>query len=151
MQLKQLIFLLCIAFPGIYVQAQPQLSKDQLAVQQAVVKLFMSLSDKDSVAMKAGCTADVVFYEYGNAWNMDSLILKAVTLNRAPDFKRTNQFEFLNTTIKGKTAWTSYNLQSEVLQNGKRSTTNWSETVIAVKEKKVWKVKVLHSTLIKRS
>ena len=151
MRLKQLIFLLFIAFPGIYIQAQPQLSKDQLAVQQAVVNLFMSLSEKDSVALKAGCTTDVVFYEYGNAWNMDSLILKAVTLNRAPDFKRTNQFEFLNTTIKGKTAWTSYNLQSEVLQNGKRSTINWSETIIAVKEKKVWKVKVLHSTLIKRS
>lgn len=151
MRFKQLIFLLCIAFPGIYIQAQPQLSKDQLAVQQAVVKLFMSLSDKDSVAMKAVCTADVVFYEYGNAWNMDSLILKAVTLNKAPDFKRTNQFDFLNTTIKGKTAWTSYNLQSEVLQNGKRSVINWSETIIAVKEKKVWKVKVLHSTLIKRS
>ena len=78
-------------------------------------------------------------------------MLKAITINTAPDFKRINSFDFINTTVDNNTAWVTYNLHSEITRNGKQSTVQWMETVIVIKEKQKWKIKVLHSTLIKRN
>lgn len=65
-----------------------------------------------------------------------------------PDFKRTNSFQFVNTTIHKKTAWTMYYLQSTFTRNGKDELVNWMETVVLIKEKKKWKIDVLHSTRV---
>lgn len=131
--------------------AQGQLTRNQQAVQQTVIKLFDALSNRDSVSLKAHSTADITLYEYGQVWNMDTLILKAITQNQSADFKRTNSFEFIHTTVDKTTAWVTYRLQSVIFKDGKQATVQWLETVILVKEKKRWKVKHLHSTLIKRS
>ena len=48
-------------------------------------------------------------------------------------------------------AWVTYNLSSTFLMNGKQGLVQWMETVVLVAEKERWKIKVLHSTLIKRS
>jgi ketosteroid isomerase-like protein len=132
------------------VSAQTVTNKQQ-TVQHAVVKLFDALSNRDSVSLKAHCTADITLYEYGQVWNIDSLILKAITLNQSTDFKRTNSFEFINTTVDKNMALVNYRLQSAITRDGKPVTVQWLETVVLVKEKKQWKVKHLHSTLIKRS
>ena len=132
-------------------QAQQSTTNNQQAVQQTVVKLFDALSNRDSVSLKAYCTADITLYEYGQVWNIDTLILKAITLNQSADFKRTNSFEFINTTADKNTAWVTYRLQSVIFKDGKQATVQWLETVVLVKERKQWKVKHLHSTLIKRS
>jgi len=124
--------------------AQP-LSKQQLSVQETIIKLFDALSNSDTVGIKFNCTADVNFYEYGQVWTIDTLIQK-VTGVKPADFKRTNQFEFVSTTIKGKSAWVTYYLQSTITRNGKEEQIKWMETVILVKEKSAWKIDVLHST-----
>ncbi|MBK8520383.1 MAG: nuclear transport factor 2 family protein [Ferruginibacter sp.] len=124
---------------------------EQLAVQHTVIKMFDALSNRDSVSLKAHCTADITLYEYGQVWNIDTLILKAIALNQSADFKRTNSFEFISTTVDKKTAWVTYRLQSVILKDGKQTTVLWLETVVLAKAKKQWKVKHLHSTLIKRS
>lgn len=124
---------------------------EQLALQHTVIKMFDALSNRDSVSLKSHCTADITLYEYGQVWNMDTLIMKAITLNQVADFKRTNSFEFINTTVDKSTAWVTYRLQSEIFKEGKQSTVQWLETVVLAKERKLWKVKHLHSTLIKRS
>ena len=90
-------------------------------------------------------------YEYGQVWNIDTLILRAITLNQSADFKRTNSFEFINTTVDKTMAWVTYRLQSVMLKDGKQTTVLWLETVVLARERKQWKVKHLHSTLIKRS
>jgi hypothetical protein len=133
------------------IYAQNQLSKNQQTVQQTVVKLFDALSNRDPVSLKAYSTADITLYEYGQVWNIDTLILKAITLNQSADFKRTNTFDFINTTADKTTAWVTYRLQSVITKDGKQGTVQWLETVVLVKVKKQWKVKHLHSTLIKRS
>ena len=71
--------------------------------------------------------------------------------NQSADFKRTNTFDFINTTTDKTTAWVTYRLQSAITRNGKQEKIQWLETVFLVKERKKWKVKHLHSTLIKRS
>ena len=118
---------------------------------QTVINLFEALSNRDSVSLKNNCTADILLYETGSIWNADTLILKAITLNTAIDFKRINTFDFINTTVAENTAWATYNLHSEITRNGKKATVQWMETVIVVKEKQKWKIKVLHSTLLRRN
>lgn len=126
-------------------------AQEQQAAHQAIIKMFDALSDRDSISLKNHCTADITLYEYGQVWNIDTLILKAITLNQSADFKRTNSFEFISTTVDKTMACVTYRLQSEMTRDGKQSTVQWLETVVLVKEKKQWKVKHLHSTLIKRS
>ena len=144
--------LLLIAFSiSALLYAQQPLTKGQEAIQQTLVKMFDALSSRDSVSLKNYCTADITLYEYGQVWNIDTLILKAITQNPAADFKRTNSFDFINTLADKTTASVTYRLQSAITRNGKQEKIQWLETVVLVKERKRWKVKHLHSTLIKRS
>ncbi len=146
------ISLLLIAFStSAMLMAQEQLTASQQEVQQTVIKLFDALSNRDSISLKTYSTAVVTLYEYGQVWTIDTLILKAITLNQSANFKRTNSFEFINTTVDKTMAWVTYRLQSIIFKEGKQATVQWLETVVLVKERKQWKVKHLHSTLIKRS
>jgi len=147
---KIILFLIAISFTKL-LTAQSPLTNDQQAVQQTVRKMFDALSNRDSVSLKDYCTADILLFEYGMAWNLDTLILKGVTLNQAPDFKRINTIDFINTAVDKNTAWATYNLQSELTREGKHAMVQWMETVVLIKEKERWKIKVLHSTLIKRN
>jgi ketosteroid isomerase-like protein len=132
-------------------QAQHPPTKDQQQVQQTVINFFESLSNRDSVSLRNYSTQDIILFENGKIWNADTLILKAIKLNTATDFKRINTIDFICTTVNKNMAWATYNLHSVMIRDGKQSTVQWMETVIAIKERKRWKIKVLHSTLIKRS
>lgn len=131
--------------------SQEKLSDDQKAVQNTVIKMFDALSNRDSAALKMHCTADILLFEYGQTWNLDTLIKKAIKLNQSKDFKRINTINFINTTIEQNVAWTTYNNQADITQNGNLRTIHWIETVVLVRERKTWKMKVLHSTLLKKS
>ena len=148
--IKILFFVLFIISTVRLLQAQEHPATSQQAVRQAIIKIFESLSDRDSVSLKNNCTADVLFFEYGQIWNLDTLIRKAIIQNTTTDFKRINSFNFIDTTVEGNTAWASYYLKSEFMRDGKQSFIQWLETVVLVKDKKRWRVKVLHSSLVKR-
>ena len=149
--MKKIIFTIIAISLSTLLQAQQSLTKNQQAVQQTVTKIFAALSNRDSVSLKNYSTADITLYEYGQVWNIDTLILKAITQNQAADFKRTNTFDFINTTAGKTMALVNYRLQSAITKDGKQATVQWLETVVLLKVKKQWKVKHLHSTLIKRS
>lgn len=127
------------------------LTPEQTAVQDAIENLFAALTNADTTAMKNFATRTVRFYEYGEVWPMDTLISKVMKSKSIPDFKRTNKFEFVNTTINQNTAWVTYYLQSTFTRNGKEELVKWMETVVLIKDKKEWKIDVLHSTrLVKK-
>ena len=149
--MKKIALFLTVFSISTLLYCQESLTKKQERVQHAVVKLFDALSNRDSISLKAYSTTDITLYEYGQIWNMDTLILKAITLNQSADFKRTNSFEFINTMVDKTTASVTYRLQSVIVKDGKQVTSQWLETVVLVREKKEWRVKHLHSTLIKRS
>lgn len=151
MTLKKTTVLAIAIYVSTLLQAQQLLTKDQRQVQQAVVKMFEALSNRDSVTLKALCTADVTLYEYGQVWNIDTLINKAIALNMATDFKRSNTFDFINTETSKNSAWVTYRLSSTIIKGNKQATVLWLETVILAKQKKRWTIKHLHSTLIKRN
>lgn len=149
--MKKLIFLAIAIFATASLQAQQPSSKKQQEIQQAVVKLFKALSDRDSVSLKMFSTPDITLYEYGQVWNADTLIRKAITMNLSADFKRTNSFEFIKTESDKNLAWVTYRLSSIIYRDAKESQIQWLETVVLEKQDKQWKVKHLHSTLLKRS
>jgi len=149
--LKKIIILILAIYISTLLHAQQQLTKDQQEVNQTVINFFEAISNRNSADLKDNCTVDILLLENGSIWNADTLILKAITLNTATDFKRINTFDFINTTVAVNTAWVTYNLHSEITRNGKQSTVQWMETVIVIKEKQKWKIRVLHSTLIKRN
>lgn len=126
-------------------QAQQPLTDHQHAVQQTIIKMFDALSNRDSVSLKAYCTNDIALYEYGQIWNLDTIINKAIRLNTATDFKRINTIEFISTTIHKDVAWVTYNNQADITKNGIQITKKWLETVVLVKKKRSWKIKMLHS------
>lgn len=127
------------------------LHQEQSDVQQSVVNLFTALTNADTTALKRSCTEDVRFYEYGQIWTIDTLIQKVMQSRSIPDFKRTNKFEFVSTTINKQTAWVTYYLQSTFTRNGKEELVKWMETVVLLKQKEQWKIKLLHSSLISRT
>lgn len=148
--MQRIKLLLVLLLLSVITSAQNS-TKEEDAVQQTIVKMFDALSNRDSVSLKAWSTADVTFYEYGELWNIDTLIHKAIKLNTAKEFARTNTFDFIHTTVDKKMALVNYRLQSVITREGKQATMQWLETVVLIKERNQWKVKHLHSTLIKRS
>jgi len=128
------------------VHAQKTSIPEQITVQQTIENLFAALTNADTMAMKNFTTNTVRFYEYGQVWTMDTLMHKVLQNKSITDFKRTNQFEFVNATINKNTAWATYYLQSIFTRNGNEELVKWMETVVLIKDKKQWKIDVLHST-----
>lgn len=151
MILKTLILLIILFSLSTFGIAQQLQTNDQLNVQRALINFFEALSNRDSVSLKNYCTEDLLLFEYGQVWNLDTLIQKAIVRNTAKDFKRVNTIDFITTTVDKRTAWATYNLHSEIIRDNQKVTLYWMETIIAVKERNKWKIKVLHSSLIKRS
>ncbi len=147
---KSSFLIIALALSG-FLQAQIVFSKEQKNAQEAIIKMFEALSSRDSVMLKSYCTPDITLYEYGQVWNLDTLIRKAIVMNTSPDFKRTNSFEFINTELDKTRVWVTYRLNSVIYNNGKESTVQWLETVVLSKQNGQWKMKHLHSTLLKRT
>lgn len=146
--MKPLIIICCIIAINIVAKSRQAPSKGQQQVHQTIINVFQALSNRDAAGLRNNCTPNVRFYEYGESWTIDTLIHRAIIKNTASDFKRTNKFEFINTTIKGDVAWATYNLSSTITSNGNERVINWNETVILLRDKKQWKLAVLQSTRV---
>jgi len=94
--LKKITILIIAISVATIAEGQHQFSKEQQKLQQTVVNMFQALSNRDSIALKSYCFPDVTFYEYGQIWNIDTLIRYAITMNHLTDFKRINSFDFIN-------------------------------------------------------
>ncbi|NCU04851.1 MAG: nuclear transport factor 2 family protein [Chitinophagaceae bacterium] len=148
--MQKVKFLLIVSLFSINTHAQTA-NKEQSAIHETIENTFAALSVFDTVSLKTFVTADVRFYEYGQVWTIDTLIQKMIASKTIKDFKRSNSFQYVNTTIKGNTAWVTYYLQSVIIRNGKEDILNWMETVVLLKVKKSWKIDVLHSTRLMKN
>ncbi len=146
----KLVIVIFTLFVSVSVIGQQRPSNGHTELEQVVVKMFEALSKRDSIALKSYCTPDVTFYEYGQIWNLDSLIRKAIKTNQSVDFRRINSFDFISVESDKTSAWLTYYLTSVVTKDSKETVLHWLETVVLAVQNKQWKVKHLHSTLIKR-
>jgi ketosteroid isomerase-like protein len=128
--------------------AQSKPSAEAAPVQQAIRGVFDGFSALSLEEIMRHCTPDVTILEDGVVWNADSMATNLKRLKGA-DFKRVNSFNFLQTEVRGNTAWTSYFNQADVQVNGKAYQLRWLESAVLVKEGGQWKIKILHSTVIR--
>ncbi len=128
------------------VQAQKKLTTDQGDVHKTVINLFDALSNRDTLMLKANCTADILIFEDGKVWNIDTMMKAVISLKKLDGYKRINKIEFIHTEIHNDVAWTTYHNHAEISSNGKRRSIKWVETVILIKDGQKWKIKILHST-----
>lgn len=149
--MKKIIILTIAISVTSLLQAQQPISKKQLEIQQTIVKMFQALSNRDSVTLKSYCSPDITLYEYGQIWNIDTLIRKGISMNQSVDFTRTNTLDFIDIEICKTMAWVTYRLHSVITKDAKETAMQWLETVVLARQNNQWKVKHLHSTLIKRS
>ena len=149
--MKKVSFCTIAIFFATHLHAQPLLSKQEQEIQHTVVNMFQALSNRDSIALKYYCSPEVTLYEYGQIWNIDTLIKKAIAMNQSADFERTNTFEFINTSSDKTTAWVTYRLNSVITKDANKTNKQWLETVVLIRQNKQWKIKHLHSTTIKKS
>jgi Domain of unknown function (DUF4440) len=147
---KLMLLLLSVIIYGLC-SAQSKAEVQKRAVEQTIIDLFESLSDRDSVSLKALTTPDILLFEYGKVWTLDTLLRLAYRGERAKDFKRINTINFISTSIEKNTAWSSYRNKAEITSNGKQRVVEWIETVVLIRSNKKWRIKLLHSSLVKQS
>lgn len=143
-----LIFLLIITSVT-NVFSQSDAGTDSLAIQQAVIKLFDGIAAIDSSVIVSQVTKDFLLLEDGRLWNTDSLISVLKPMKKQ-DFKRTNEFRFVKQQSDGSTTWVVYYNTAHILFNGQTRDVNWLESAVVVKDENTWKVKMLHSTMLKK-
>jgi hypothetical protein len=88
-----------LLFVTITATAQPA-NKQELTVQQTIQNLITVLLNRDTAGLRLHSTADVHFYEYREVCTIGTLIQNVMFVKPA-DYKRTNSFDFTNTTIDG--------------------------------------------------
>jgi hypothetical protein len=124
-----------------HAQSKSETSKPE----EAIHKVFEALSEGNLELMEQAVTSDIKLLEHGVVWTMDSIRFY-MAKKRPADFKRVNSFEFFQKEVSDKMAFVSYHNRADIHANNKDRTVKWLESAVLVKEKDVWKVKMLHST-----
>ena len=145
---KSFLFMLLFIVASFCLKAQTQNSSEQAKVNQAVNKFFDGIAALDTKMMEQYTTKDFILLEDGAVWNMDTLTNKLSPL-KTMSFSRTNHLDFIQTEIKGSTAWVAYNNTADMSVSGQTMNVQWLESAVLVKEGKDWKIKMLHSTPLK--
>ncbi len=140
---KLFIALLLLAYLGVNGQ-----STEQTKVNQSLVKLFDALAALDMKTIREFSSKDMTILESGVVWNLDTIARKVDQL-KGTSFSRTNHLNFIQTEIKGNTAWSIYYNSADMMIDGLEVHRKWLESAVLLKVGKAWKVKLLHSTSLK--
>ena len=130
---------------GTILHAQPE--KD--SIQIMIVRFFDGISELNEEKLRSTSTSDFLLLEDGEIWNMDTLVANVMWAKSVKKFERINKFEFIRTDQDGNTAWVSYFNSADIKVNDKQRIVKWLESAVLVKEKGRWKIKMLHSTVMK--
>lgn len=127
---------------------QLPLHEEQACVNQAITRFFDGITALDMQTIGQYATKDLLVLENGIVWDLDTFAgningLKAVTISRV------NHLDFIRTEITGDTAWTIYNNAADITINNEEMHMRWLESAYLVKEEGEWKIRVLHSTMLK--
>jgi hypothetical protein len=120
-------------------------TNDAVEVQRVIELMFEALSSGSVPQMEQAVTPDVKILEHGVVWTIDT-VRSYLSKKRPADFKRINTFDFFQTEIRGTMAFVSYHNRADIHANAKDRTVKWLESAVLVKDKHVWKIKMLHST-----
>ena len=129
-------------------RAQTQNNSEKTKVNQTVTTLFDGIAALDTKMMKQSSTDDFLLLEDGAVWNMDTLIGKLTRL-KGRSFSRINHLNFIETEITGNSAWVAYHNAADIVIDGKTRNVKWLESAFLVRQGKDWRIRLLHSTVLK--
>jgi len=139
-----ILYLLLITFTGLSVNAQNNNIK---AVQETINTFFKAFSEGNFKYIEQTSTLDFLLLEQGMIWNLDTLQNKLAKPKPA-GYSRKNRFEFFETRITGKRAWVGYHNYADFETAAGKRKIHWLESAVLVKEKKSWKLEMMHSTRV---
>lgn len=137
-----LIFLILFSLNGF-----SQDANDSTKIVQLLKDDYKTMVNSDINKHRGYCTDDYILIENGEIWNME---------REAEDYQkkarrvidRKDYFDFKFVKILGNTAYTVYNLKSDITENGNLTIRRWNESVIFRKLQGEWKIALIHSTPI---
>ncbi len=145
---KPFLLLSFLIVTATYLNAQTRNNSEQTKVNQTVIKLFDGIAALDMKMVGRHSTEDFLLLEDGAVWNMDTLASRLNPL-KAVSFSRTNRLDFIRTEVEGNSAWVAYNNAADMVVNGQKRNIQWLESAFLVKQGNDWKVRMLHSTVLK--
>jgi ketosteroid isomerase-like protein len=137
-------FLILFVLGVLGVNAQ---QKNIKAVQETINTFFKAFSEGDFKYIKRTSTVDFLLLEQGMIWNLDTLQNKLAKPKPA-GYSRKNRFEFFETRITGKRAWVGYHNYADFETAAGKRKIHWLESAVLIKEKKSWKLEMMHSTIV---
>ncbi len=145
-----LILLLIFSFS---LTAQTNSKSDEELVKQLIRDVFEDIyTDFKTEKLKVHHTDDFLLLENGDVWNNDSLVNYHIKRLKNPsDVKRINEIDFIQVEKRSKNIiWVAYHNYAHWTREEKHlGKTEWSESALAIKTKKGWKLQLLHSTWVK--
>ena len=111
-------------------------------------------SGLDTQAVSRLHTANFILLEHGEVWTNDTIInyqLREAVEAAEQGYTRLNDFDFIETVADGKTVWTAYhNYGTWIKGTDTLFQAQWLESAVAVWTAGEWKLKLLHSTRVRR-
>ena len=122
-----------------------QNKSDSAAVVQLLIEDYGTMMTFDLKKHMGHCTDDYLLIENGEIWNMEKEAdWYKNDANKVSD--RKDYFDFKLIRILGNTAYTVYDLKSDITKNGALTTKRWSESAVFRKVNGQWKIALIHST-----
>ena|SRR5215831_10419368 len=140
--MKYHLLCLCLMFT---LNVFPQAKNDSTQIIKLLKDDYSTMLTNDIKKHKANCTDDYLLVEDGEIWDMakEEAYYKS---HEGRVIERTDNFDFKQIKILGNTAYTVYNLKSDIKSNGELIQKNWNESVIFRKINGEWKIALIHST-----
>ncbi|WP_461052489.1 nuclear transport factor 2 family protein [Spirosoma arcticum] len=126
-----------------------QTTADEEQVKNVIVDAFQALADLDMAKFRSYCQPDFMLLENGEIWTVDTLEAR-MKPRIGSGMKRINTVDFERVTVKGNVAWVTYNNQADIDAKGQKRTIKWLESAVLEKERRGWKMTLLHSTVLLR-
>lgn len=135
---------------------QQDSAADQAAVQQLIQNIFDNIwSGTDTSFVGRYHTNDFILLEHGELWTNDTIrnyqLRKAANL-QADAPARKNSFSFFRTEQNGDEIWTAYHNYGHWVTET-QDTVNaaeWLESAVAIRTDGGWKLRMMHSTRVRR-
>ena len=150
---KLFLSLLCFFIATTYLNAQTQNSNEQTKIHQTVTHFFDCFSTLDTTIIQKYVTNDFILLEDGIVWNMDTIAVHFIQIKdrlKGGSLTRINHLDFIQTEVNGNSGWVAYNNTADITYNNAQNRKlHWLESAFLVKEGKDWKIRLLHSTVVK--
>lgn len=144
--MRRFLFVLLLFAAGQHARAQNAAAQQE--IQAPVLRFFDAMAAGTEKAVAAEAAPGFSLLENGKVWNIDSLV-NSVSKYKGMGITRINRLDFISTEQSGNLAWVSYYNTADLTYKGRQIIMKWLESALLIREKRQWKIKLLHSTELK--